>query len=241
MIRTSVLLLMMTCACAGRGPAKVSLIVSGFDKTVVVERPLGSAQLLISYFGDPPQLISKTCIRGNGISACIQRTPDQVIWTLDVGEAEHPVAIEFGRASQSEVQVTYYTLDPRQPYEDYVPFIRQTVRVKSGNTVTVEGTILLKKETYDAARVEALVAEARKAIQADQPDSDDNLAAAVGSLRNMAVDSPEEVTRLLDEVFRTAEGGYADMIHEYVGEVGMIEEIRAEQGLHTTAAAKTRR
>ena len=213
MIRIGVLLLVTTCAWAGCEPASLSNSTDKVIGTVVVDRPVGSARLVISYYGDPPQLLSQTRIRGNGISAHIQRADGTDLWGAGAGEADSAIAIEFGRAPQGEVQILYYTRDPRQPYEDYVPFIRETIRVKSGTATVAEQTILLEKEAFDPAKAEALAASAKKAIKSKESDNLDSLGTALGTLRNMGVDSPEAILRVLDGLSRTADGHCAEMIN----------------------------
>ncbi len=213
------------CGCAGCQQLQPDQ-VPDYIRTVVLNRPFGNARLIVG--GGEPRLLSETCIMGNVIAE-IQQSED-VLWYVSSDETDQPIRIDFTDARKGWLRVTYHTTDPRQPYEENVPFVLETVHLEHGKAVS-EWKILLEKEKFDPAHAEALAEAFRKAIQEYEPEDGPNyvMEQSLGSLRNMGLDSPDMVLPILNELARSTADRHSDIsagISEYSWEIAWVKRIK---------------
>jgi hypothetical protein len=171
-------------------------------------------------------LLSPTKLRSDCIIAEIRRASGEAVVVTSVCEIDPPFVVDFSGWRQGEMSVTEYTRDPRQPQEECVPLYRTDIRVKSNATITEENTLLLQGEAFDVDRARSLVADVENAIRSDRSGSLDRLENCLGTLRNMAIDSPEQVLQVLDGLSRKADGAYAETIDDYRAEITAIKEMQ---------------
>jgi hypothetical protein len=224
-LRWLVLTGLVVAGCAGPGGLGSPSSLPG---TVVVTRPFAPGCVWISHFGLPPQLLSATRIRGDGIAVLGTDGAGREIWWMNSGEADPPVEVEFAKASEGELQIEYSTRDARGGPAEYVPFRSVTVRVNSGATVVEEDRLLLEGEPFDADRAGELPRLAEEAMASEDPDREEAFEACLMGLRNMGISAPERVLGILGRLSARADGAYAELIAGYREEVETARRICAQ-------------
>jgi hypothetical protein len=192
--------------------------VASGDK-VVVDVPFGAYRLVVSRLGDAPRLISKSCIMGDGLQATIEGTG----WCAGGGEIDPPVQIDYSKAANGELTVTYYARDPqtslRGEYgERWAPFVRERVAIDHKGELDVRDAVVMTKEKFDPGRAEQLYVAFFKG------DGDDD---CLASLRNMGLDKPEPVMAIFRRIAANpkCDGALAESLATFRGELQWATDI----------------
>lgn len=194
--------------------------------TRLVSTPFGQGRLAIYYTGDPPKWVHEGVVMGECLEAEV-RFGKEAVWSLgSMSECDGAVKIDFSQTAAGKLVLTYHTYDPRRgdDTEIEIPFIETTVQLRDG-AIQEADRLLLEKEPYDAAKAAQLVKKLRESL--DREDTEDPWPIRLGHLRNMAVDRPDEILKLLEGLESHPNVAFSEILHGFIGEIEWIRKIQS--------------
>jgi len=214
---------------------------------IVVDETSGKNRLIIGLFGSPPLLLRKDVIKINGFSLAVhQRGRKEAVYGAGSGEINPNVILDYTDFEKGIIRWTDCTWDPRDPYQDDVPFAEATIEIESNGQVAISRKTLLQPEEASKERIDSLfaeiLAESRKDYASDIPALErahEKVNRNMAHLRNISLNCSEEIlTRMQALPHLAGDCVCQHMKNGYLSEVETIKQILREQEIASNHAAK---
>lgn len=184
------------------------------EKKTIVEKKDENFWLIIQSFGEPPKLVEKEKIQGEGLAISFKSFTPLFEWQFSCGEIDAPIEIDFSKTNEGKLEVIQHAFDPRKN-NGISPFILSNIKWDLNGFIEKKTLVL---EKGNIKEIEIFYDKAKKALN----ESNSMLfEEALYSLRNMAIENHEIILKKIQGL-GPLEGALNEIRGKTVGEIDEI-------------------